>query len=71
MLGPLMFGSGVALAQSKPEIITLPITRPADPVTLSIDLISAKIEVIGEDRVEIAQCDLDPAGIGPARRQLR
>lgn len=45
-----MLGSGGALAQGKPEIITLPITRPADPVTLNIDLISAKIEVIGEDR---------------------
>jgi hypothetical protein len=46
----LMLSSGVALAQGKPEIITLPITRPADPVTLNIDLISAKIEVIGEER---------------------
>ena len=50
MLGPLMFGSGGALAQGKPEIITLPLTRPAEPMTLNIDLISAQIEVIGEER---------------------
>lgn len=46
----LLLGAGGALAQSKPEIITLPLTRPADPMTLNIDLISAKIEVIGEER---------------------
>jgi hypothetical protein len=50
MLGHLMLGSGGALAQGKPEIITLPLTRPAEPMTLNIDLISAQIEVIGEER---------------------
>lgn len=39
-----------AFSASEPQIITLPISRPADPVTLEISIISAYIEVIGEDR---------------------
>ena len=39
-----------AIGQSKPETITVPLSRPGDPVSLEIELISARIEVIGEDR---------------------
>lgn len=38
------------LAQGTPQVVTIPISEPGEPVTLEIDIISARIEVIGEDR---------------------
>ena len=46
----LSLWAAAAMGQSKPETITVPLSRPGDPVSLEIDLISARIEVIGEDR---------------------
>ncbi len=37
-------------AQSEPERITIPLTRPGEPVALDVSILSARIEVIGEDR---------------------
>ncbi len=39
-----------ALAQQSPQIVTVPISRPGEPISLSIEVQSARIEVIGENR---------------------
>lgn len=46
----LLLCAGAALAQSKPETIVVPVSRPGEPVTVKIGALSARIEVIGEDR---------------------
>ena len=48
-LALLLTGSS-ALAQSAPERITIPLSRPGEPVALDISILSARIEVIGENR---------------------
>jgi DUF4097 and DUF4098 domain-containing protein YvlB len=45
-----VLGAGVSFSQNKPEVITVPLSRPGEPVSLEIDILSARIEVIGEDR---------------------
>lgn len=42
--------SGAAIAQGKAQVINVPLTRPGEPISLDIDIQSARIEVIGEDR---------------------
>lgn len=42
-----------SVAQSEPQIITLPLSRPGEPISLEIDILSARIEVIGEDRKDV------------------
>lgn len=42
--------SQAALSQVKPQMITIPVSRPGEPITLEIGILSARIEVIGEDR---------------------
>lgn len=39
-----------AMAQNDAQIITIPLSNPGEPVTLDISILSARIEVIGEDR---------------------
>ena len=39
-----------AFAQSQPQLINIPLSRPGEPVNLEISILSARIEVIGEDR---------------------
>jgi hypothetical protein len=46
----LMLCAGLAASQNKPELITVPLSRPGEPLTVEIELLSARIEVIGEDR---------------------
>lgn len=49
----LLLAAGViapAFAQGQPQVIDVPLSRPGEPVTLDISIISAHIEVIGEDR---------------------
>lgn len=46
----LMLTATPTWAASEPQIINLPLSRPGDPVTLEISILSAYIEVIGEDR---------------------
>ena len=38
------------LAQGTPQIINIPLSRPGDPISLEIGIMSAHIEIIGEDR---------------------
>lgn len=40
----------VTHAQSNPQVINVPLSRPGEPITLDIDILSARIEVIGEKR---------------------
>lgn len=39
-----------AVAQDSAQVITLPLSKPGEPVSLEISILSARIEVIGEDR---------------------
>ncbi|NNE04329.1 MAG: hypothetical protein HKO64_06990 [Xanthomonadales bacterium] len=41
-------------AQAEPQLITIPLSRPGEPVKLEIEILSAHIEVIGEDRQDAA-----------------
>lgn len=42
-----------APAQVQPETINIPLSRPGEPMSLSIDILSARIEVIGEERKDV------------------
>ncbi len=46
----LVLVAGAVSAQSAPQTFTVPLSRPGEPIALHIDLLSARIEVIGEDR---------------------
>ena len=59
-IGLAVCASG-ASAQQKPEIITVPVSRPGEPITLEIEFMSARIEVIGEDRKDV-QLSITMAG---------
>jgi DUF4097 and DUF4098 domain-containing protein YvlB len=39
-----------AYAQGRPQVVNVPLSRPADPVHLEIDVPRARIEIVGEDR---------------------
>lgn len=45
--------SATAIAQGKPQVINVPLSRPGEPIRLDIDIQSARIEVIGEDRKDV------------------
>ncbi|HEX5788340.1 MAG TPA: hypothetical protein VFY03_09185 [Woeseiaceae bacterium] len=45
----LLVATGAA-AQTAPHVVTIPLSRPGEPIFLEIDILSARIEVIGEDR---------------------
>lgn len=49
LLGVLLGGAS-AFGQGEPQLINVPLSRPGELLTLEIDLMSARIEVIGEDR---------------------
>jgi hypothetical protein len=42
--------STLALAQNEPQVINIPLSRPGEPVSVEISILSARIEVIGEER---------------------
>jgi hypothetical protein len=41
-------------AQMQPETITIPLSRPGEPMSMEIDILSARIEVIGEERKDVS-----------------
>jgi hypothetical protein len=41
-------------AQVQPETITIPLSRPGEPMSMSIDILSARMEIIGEERKDVA-----------------
>lgn len=47
-----MIATGPLLAQD-PQLINVPLSRPGDPMTLDMSILSANIEVIGEDREDV------------------
>lgn len=47
-----LFTAHPALAQD-PQVINIPLSRPGDAMTLDISLLSAHIEVIGEEREDV------------------
>lgn len=46
----LIMGYTSVMAQARPQVINVPLSNPGEPMTLDIDILSARIEVIGEDR---------------------
>lgn len=42
-----------APAQMQPETINIPLSRPGEPMSLRIDILSARMEVIGEERKDV------------------
>ena len=42
--------ANLALAQNPPQVIDIPLSRPGETANVEIDILSARIEVIGEDR---------------------
>lgn len=43
-----------AFAQERPQVVNVPLSRPGEPIHLDIDILTAHIEVIGEDREDAA-----------------
>lgn len=43
-------GPGPAAGQDNTQVFNIPLSRPGEPMTLEIGILSARIEVIGEDR---------------------
>lgn len=43
-----------APAQIQPETINIPLSRPGEPMSMHIDILMARIEVIGEERKDVA-----------------
>lgn len=50
----LAFVATHASAQIEPQLINIPLSRPGEPIELDISILSARIEVIGEDREDAA-----------------
>jgi hypothetical protein len=46
--------ANLALAQTAPQVIDIPLTSPGETVNLEISILSARIEVIGEDRQDVS-----------------
>lgn len=55
-----------ALAEAEPQVIDIPLSRPGEPVSLDVSIVSARIEVIGEDR-EDAQVEVS---VTDSQRQI-
>ncbi len=48
----LITAAAPSVAQGKPEIFTIPLSRPGEPISLDVDMKSAHITIIGEDRAD-------------------
>ena len=48
----LILGAVPAFGQNEPQMITIPLSKPGEQLTLEIGMLSARIEVIGEDRAD-------------------
>lgn len=46
-------GQAAPAPQSQAQTINVPLSRPGEPVSLRIDILSARIEVIGEERKDV------------------
>jgi DUF4097 and DUF4098 domain-containing protein YvlB len=59
----LLACASLAPGQERPQVVNVPLSRPGQPIHLDIELMSARIEVIGEDR-EDALFELSATGGG-------
>jgi hypothetical protein len=50
----LLLGAESVVSQDESQTITVPLSRRGEPVSLKIAIFSARIEVIGEDRQDVA-----------------
>lgn len=57
----LLASAAFTFAQERPQVVTVPLSRPGDPIQLEIDALTARIEVVGEDR-EDAVFEVSVAG---------
>src|SRR5690606_26277876 len=57
----LLACASLAPAQERPQVVNVPLSRPGEPIHLDIDLMTARIEVIGEDRDD-AMFEISVAG---------
>jgi DUF4097 and DUF4098 domain-containing protein YvlB len=48
-----LIGAANAAGQDNAQMINIPLSNPGEPLTLEIDILSARIEVIGEDREDV------------------
>lgn len=48
-----LFLAAQVSAQDQPHIINIPLSNPGEPLTLDISILSARIEVVGEDREDV------------------
>lgn len=53
LLACLLLASAQAGAQGRPQVVAVPLSNPGQPVTLDIDILSARIEVTGEERDDV------------------
>jgi DUF4097 and DUF4098 domain-containing protein YvlB len=74
----LIFCMVPATAQESPQLINIPLTNPGESIFLEISILSARIEVIGEDRddveIEVSIVDserkiITPSGAKPFRNR--
>lgn len=49
----LILSAGSVMSQGAPQTISVPLSRPGEPLTLDVSILSARIEVIGEDRQDV------------------
>lgn len=57
----LLAYASFADAQARPQVVNVPLSRPGEPIKLQIDIPTARIEVVGEDR-EDAMFEVSVAG---------
>lgn len=46
----ILLAAASAAAQTAPQVVTVPLSKPGQPVILEIGILSARIEVLGEER---------------------
>lgn len=69
-----LFAATPAAAQRGPQVINVPISAPGEPIYLEIEIQSARIEVIGEDRddamFEVSVADAERRIVTPSGAQV-
>ena len=50
LMATMLMAADLAQAQTEPELISIPLSRPGEPISLDVSILSARIEIIGEDR---------------------
>ena len=53
------------------QVVDILLSRPGEPVTLDIDILSARIEVVGEEAMHKSTSRLTPGNARSSRRPAR